>query len=140
MAAECSWSASSARLAFRDLTDQAEGVALPISQLRDPHFAPVHARNDMWFSEAWCARCPDRGIARLDVADVVKENSVLPVPVFTLRGRSRQHQSNAAAIEERKRRRRIEEVGHAEDVFVEHFRLVDVVHRDGDLLDAGQTD
>src|SRR2546423_1199571 len=140
MAAECSWSASSARLTRRDLTNQADSIAVPISQLRDPHFAPVHARNHVGLGQARRAGGLDRGVARLDVADVVKKNSVLLVTILTLRRRSRQHQSNAAAVKERERRRRIEKVRHAQDIFVETLRLVDVAYGDGDLFDAGQMD
>jgi len=56
MAAECSWSASSARLARRDLTHQADEVAMSIAELGDPHFAPIHPGDDVRLGVARCAR------------------------------------------------------------------------------------
>src|SRR4051812_23457406 len=140
MAAECSWSASSARLARRDLTDQADEVALTIAELGDPYFASFHPRYDMRLGMTGCARRFYRCVGLLDVADIVKQHGVLAIPVLTLRRRPRQHQPHASTIKERKRRRRIEQVLHAEYVLVKLFRFFNVGNGQGDLFYAGKGD
>src|SRR5947209_15146616 len=136
MAAECSWSASSPRLARRDLTDQAYKIPLSVAQLGDPHFAAIHPGDDVRLRMTRRAGGSYRRVGALDVADVVEQHRVLGTAILTLCRGARQHQSYAATIEEGERRRRVEEVLHAQHVLVELLRLLHVVNGQGDLLDA----
>jgi hypothetical protein len=63
---------------------------------------------------------------------------VLPVSIFALSRGPAQHQSDTSAVKEGKRRRRIEEVLHPENIPVELFCFLDVGYWEGDLLYAGE--
>jgi hypothetical protein len=54
--------------------------------------------------------------------------------------RQRQHEADAGAIEEREPRRRAEEQWKSQGIAVEGDGPVEITDRDGDLVDAAQTD
>src|SRR6185295_14047719 len=124
---------------LRHLAHDRQHVARRIAKKSHPQIRVRQTRDDVRRGLEDDAARDQHRRRLLDVVDrVVEDRGELLPGHAPLLLRQRQHQPHAAAVEERQRRRRLEQELHPQQVAIERHRLRQIAHGHGNLPDSRQ--